>query len=122
MVGPAARIRREEYARRVREWVVVVVEGKHAGERRRIGEELEIGRDARGLRLGDALVSRKHARLSANRDLVVLEDLGSSNGTFVNGERIHSLAVLSPGDRIGIGLSMLAVRCSGHGPSREAGC
>ena len=106
----------------MREWVVVVVEGKPAGERRVVGDELEIGRNADGLRLRDALVSRQHARLSANRNLVVLEDLGSSNGTFVNGERINSLAVLSPGDRIAIGLSVLEVRAADEQQARVAGC
>jgi pSer/pThr/pTyr-binding forkhead associated (FHA) protein len=95
-----------------------VVEGKHADERRRIGEELQIGRDATGLRLRDALVSRQHARLAADRERVVLEHLGPSNGRFVNGERISSLAVLSPADRTAIGLSVPAARDSGRG----AGC
>ena len=58
-----------------------------------------------------ALVSRVHCRLStdARGDLSV-EDLDSTNGTFVNDQRVSGRAVLSPGDRMRVGRVELSVR------------
>jgi hypothetical protein len=54
------------------------------------------------------MVSRKHARIAYENDAVVIEDLGSTNGTFVNGEKIKR-AQLKEGDRVLIGTSILKV-------------
>jgi hypothetical protein len=63
-----------------------------------------IGRDVTNdIVLGDSEVSRQHSRLSRTPGGFVLEDMGSTNGTFVNGERLMSPSVLNPGDLIGIG-------------------
>ncbi len=51
-------------------------------------------------------VSRQHARLSRQGNQFTLEDLGSSNGTFVNGNRIHQPVVLNNGDEISLGQSV----------------
>ena len=53
--------------------------------------------------VGDAEVSRQHARISRTPAGFVLEDLGSTNGTFVNGERLAAPRVLNAGDLIGVG-------------------
>lgn len=53
--------------------------------------------------LGDAEVSRQHSRLTRSQGGIVLEDLGSTNGTFVNGERLVAPRMLRPGDLIGMG-------------------
>ncbi len=52
------------------------------------------------LRLEEASLSRKHARLVPTDGGVIVEDLGSTNGSFVNGERVQR-AVAKPGDEIG---------------------
>jgi pSer/pThr/pTyr-binding forkhead associated (FHA) protein len=52
------------------------------------------------LRLEEASLSRKHARLIPTEDGVIVEDLGSTNGTFLNNERVQR-AVAKPGDEIG---------------------
>ena len=57
-------------------------------------------------------VSRHHARVVVTDELALLEDLGSRNGTLVNGERINSPRPLSNGDRIKIGAASLVYRCS----------
>ncbi len=64
-----------------------------------------IGRDAAAVQyhLDHAHVSRLHASLAVTNGQVILADLGSSNGTFVNGQRLTRPAPLSPGDRIDIG-------------------
>ena len=52
------------------------------------------------LRLEEASLSRKHARLIPTDGGVIVEDLGSTNGSFINGERVQR-AVAKPGDEIG---------------------
>jgi len=53
--------------------------------------------------LSDTLVSRMHARISVQGDSVVVEDLHSTNGVYVNGMRVGHSTVLCEGDRILIG-------------------
>jgi len=51
----------------------------------------------------DAFASNEHARLSRRNDRWWLEDLGSRNGTLLNGERLNAPAIVSTGDEVGIG-------------------
>lgn len=51
----------------------------------------------------DPFASARHARISARGPYNFLEDLGSTNGTFLNGSRVTSAERLAPGDRITIG-------------------
>jgi predicted component of type VI protein secretion system len=68
------------------------------------GDQLIIGRDAsNGVAINDAEISRKHARLTFQGGKYVLEDLGSTNGTFVNGQRLISATVLKSGDVVSLG-------------------
>jgi predicted component of type VI protein secretion system len=63
-----------------------------------------IGRDVTNeIVVGDAEVSRQHARLTRTPGGYVLEDLGSTNGSFVNGERLMAPRVLNPGDLVAFG-------------------
>jgi hypothetical protein len=72
----------------------------HAGN----GHPLRIGRDpANGLRLTHETVSRVHAELSRQGGMWVLRDLGSTNGTTVNGRRVIGAAVVREGDQVGFG-------------------
>ncbi|MGP3947592.1 FHA domain-containing protein [Streptomyces sp. 7N604] len=65
---------------------------------------LRIGRDpANGLRLNDDTVSRVHAELSREGGIWVLRDLGSTNGTWVNGRRVTGRAPVQPGDQVTFG-------------------
>jgi pSer/pThr/pTyr-binding forkhead associated (FHA) protein len=59
--------------------------------------------------LDDALVSRKHARIQVTEESAVLEDLGSVNGVYVNGERVDGTRALGDGDRIVIGHQEMTV-------------
>ena len=73
------------------------------------GRPLTIGRAADAeVAVADPLVSRHHARLAARAGRLVLTDLGSRNGTRVNGEAIRE-AVVGPGDRLEIGATRLAI-------------
>jgi hypothetical protein len=72
-----------------------------------------IGRgDQANLRLPDVGISRRHARLDFDGGQVVITDLGSTNGTSVNGQRISAVA-LNPGDMIQIGTTTLTFRVDG---------
>lgn len=66
--------------------------------------ELEIGRgEENGLVLQDGFVSNRHARVLASGDGWWVEDLGSRNGTLVNGRRIRGRRRLSSGDQLTVG-------------------
>ncbi|MFG2129939.1 FHA domain-containing protein [Streptomyces sp. NPDC048751] len=68
------------------------------------GHPLRIGRDpASGLRLNHETVSRVHAELSRQGGMWVLRDLGSTNGTTVNGRRVIGAAVVREGDQVSFG-------------------
>lgn len=68
------------------------------------GDQLTIGRDSsNGVAINDAEVSRKHARLSFQGGKYVIDDLGSTNGTFVNGQRLAGPVVLKSGDVVSLG-------------------
>jgi hypothetical protein len=63
-----------------------------------------LGRDVTNdIPLGDAEISRQHSRLTRTPGGIVLEDLGSTNGSFVNGDRLTSPRVLRSGDLVGLG-------------------
>jgi hypothetical protein len=90
-------------------WALRFISGKYQGGAYplRDGREVTVGRSPElDLVLAEDLVSRRHARIAARGDEVVIEDLGSTNGTFVNGQKVK-LARLSEGDRILVGGSIL---------------
>jgi pSer/pThr/pTyr-binding forkhead associated (FHA) protein len=90
-----------------------VVAGRAIGMSVLIDDELLIGRHAEGAgRLADdEEISRSHARLSLDRTgFCAIEDLGSTNGTYVNGLRISGPETLSEGDTIEVGATTLVVR------------
>ena len=60
--------------------------------------------------LRDPEVSRQHARVSWQAGTYVLEDLGSTNGTFLNGMQIAGQRPLRPGDSIGLGQTILVLQ------------
>jgi len=79
------------------------------------GAPVHIGRAPEcQLVLKDSRVSRRHARLHARDGVLVLTDLGSTNGTRVNGHRVTEL-VLGDGDRIQIGETSLVVEAAPAG-------
>lgn len=68
------------------------------------GNEIYIGRDVNNdIVISDQEVSRKHARISMQAGGYVLEDLGSTNGTYVNGQRLMGPHVMRPGETIMLG-------------------
>ena len=81
------------------------ISGKYQGGEFPVDEnrEIVVGRSSDlDMVLVEEMVSRKHARLRLVGGTIELEDLGSTNGTFVNGERITQVK-LKEGDRVLIG-------------------
>ncbi|MEX2195537.1 MAG: FHA domain-containing protein [Thermoleophilaceae bacterium] len=90
--------------------------GPAAGRQINIPDEFQIGRAApEDGRLGDdPELSRAHAKVTRNpQGQLVLEDLGSTNGTAVNGQRITGATVLKPGDTVQLGKTTLALQDEG---------
>jgi len=65
------------------------------------------------LRIPIADVSRKHCRIVVSGPMASVEDMGSSNGTFVNGRKIHGEMELEPGDSLQIGPIVFVVQMDG---------
>ena len=92
--------------------VLVVTEGPLAGRRIDLDGELVIGREDAGLTIDDEELSRRHAILRTVAEGVEIEDLGSRNGTFVNGRRIDAATRLAGGDSLKLGRSVFAIELS----------
>jgi predicted Ser/Thr protein kinase len=91
-----------------------VTAGNADGAEIRVDDEFRIGRQEPGDgTLGqDAEISRHHARIARAGGGFVIEDLGSRNGTLVNGRPITGPEILSPGDRIQVGATTIVVQVS----------
>jgi pSer/pThr/pTyr-binding forkhead associated (FHA) protein len=90
---------------------LTVTEGPLKGKSYELGDELTIGRAEKcHIVVDDTYVSQVHARFYANGDTYVVEDLGSTNGTYLNRRRITSPEELSRGDRVKIGKTVLEMR------------
>jgi hypothetical protein len=78
--------------------------GLRAGSAYDLAEGALLGRgESADIRLEDTFASSSHARLVAQGDVIVLEDLGSTNGTYLNGEPLRGPQPLHVGDSIRIG-------------------
>jgi pSer/pThr/pTyr-binding forkhead associated (FHA) protein len=94
-----------------RSYVLRFISGKYQGGEFPIvpDKQIVVGRSSDlDMVLVEDMVSRKHARIAMQQDQIWIEDLGSTNGTFVNGEKIKR-ARLKEGDRVLIGTSILKV-------------
>ena len=81
-----------------------------AGQRHAIGDVLVIGRSSScDIHVPDSEMSRRHAEVSSHDDGVVVRDLGSTNGTSVNGSMISSPTTLAAGDVITVGSTEIGV-------------
>ncbi len=102
-----------------RSYVLRFISGKYQGGEFPIVNDkpIIVGRSSDlDMVLVEDMVSRKHARITMQQDQIWIEDLGSTNGSFVNGEKIKR-ARLKEGDRVLIGTSILKV-IAGEGAQR----
>jgi pSer/pThr/pTyr-binding forkhead associated (FHA) protein len=90
---------------------LVITDGVDAGRDFLVSGVLSIGRDPDvGIVIGDAEASRRHAVVSLAGEGLVVSDLESTNGTYVNGERIAGEHTLRVGDRMQIGDTVFELR------------
>jgi Domain of unknown function (DUF4388)/FHA domain len=90
-------------------WALRFISGKYQGGEfpLRPHREIIIGRSSDlDMVLVEDMVSRKHAKITTDDQVITIQDLGSTNGTFVNGEKVRK-AELKDGDRILIGTSII---------------
>ena len=86
-----------------------VVSGPAAGKTVDIEEEVVIGREDADLDIDDDELSRRHAVVRRHANRLQVEDLGSTNGTFVDGNRIAEPTLLGGGAEIKIGTTVMVV-------------
>jgi pSer/pThr/pTyr-binding forkhead associated (FHA) protein len=87
--------------------MLVVTQGPFAGRRLELEGELVIGREDATVTIEDSELSRRHAVVRPVDGGFEIEDLGSLNGTYVNGERIAGPRRLSGGDSIKLGQTVI---------------
>lgn len=108
--GGAGPARARPEPRAPRSLVVRTADGKRLAARKLDGP-IQIGRGpACDLRVEDAYVSNVHARIFPREGGWYVEDLGSTNGTFVNEERIAAPAPVRAGDRVRVGTTLIELR------------
>jgi diguanylate cyclase (GGDEF)-like protein len=88
---------------------LLVIDGTPAdlGHHASVDAEVVIGRESGGLSLRDRKCSRRHAAVARRGDLYVVRDVGSTNGTFLNGVTLAGEQPLRDGDRIVIGQTVI---------------
>jgi len=86
-----------------------VVSGPNAGQTVDVEQEVVIGREDTDLAIDDDEMSRRHAVVRRHANRLQVEDLGSTNGTFVDGTRIAEPTLLGGGAEIKVGTTVLVV-------------
>jgi len=98
-----------DLSKRAPRLVVERAPGHDAGMIYDLDGELVLGRGDRAeIRLEDPFASARHARIYEQGNILVVEDLGSTNGTYLNEELLETPRPLHPGDRLRIGDSEFA--------------
>ena len=91
--------------------LVVLAADRNIGARYRLEDQVVIGRAPEsGIVIDDTYSSQQHARVFADSGSFLVEDLGSTNGTYVNGRKVSYPLELRPGDRIKIGKTVFEFR------------
>ena len=91
--------------------LVAIEPADQAGRRYPLGDEITVGRAAGcQVTVDDTYVSQLHARVFTRDGQVLVEDLGSTNGTYLNRSKVSGPMVMQKGDRLQIGNTVLEVR------------
>jgi len=100
---------------------LLVLQGPDKGRRFELPDApVLIGRDSRQLPISDQTVSRRHAELQPVDGEWLLRDLGSANGSYVNGGRVDTRQKLKPGDQLRVGRTLMVFGAQ-PGVSRSSG-
>lgn len=87
---------------------LLVLQGPDKGRKFELPEEeLVIGRGSAHIPLTDNTVSRRHAQITPREGLYLLSDLGSANGTYINGLRVTSPQAIRVGDQLRVGRTLM---------------
>jgi pSer/pThr/pTyr-binding forkhead associated (FHA) protein len=108
--APAATLAPSRRDKSGRRWELVIVDPPgRSGESFSLGEELSVGRGAgcAVVLTDDTFVSTVHARIFMRGNDPYVEDLGSTNGTLLNGETVVEPIRLRPGDRVQFGQTVM---------------
>ncbi len=90
---------------------VIVYEKDHKPRTVKVSASMVMGRAPEcELLLDDTYVSQEHARMFGKNGSWYVEDLGSTNGTFVNDQKLAAPAMVQPGDRIRVGTTVVELR------------
>ena len=104
----AGRPKRTRAAGATRPGLVVTAPPEVSGRRYELTEELTMGRAAGcQITLDDTYVSQVHARVFVRDGVVFVEDLGSTNGTYLNRKKVAGPLMLKPGDQVQVGSTVL---------------
>src|SRR5690606_34514045 len=109
MEPPVPKVTPPPPTRPAKQYALRFISGKYQGGEVPLPnhKEIVVGRSSElDMVLVEDMVSRRHAKLTVTGDQIFIQDLGSTNGTFVNGEKIKR-ARLQEGDRILIGTSII---------------
>jgi hypothetical protein len=98
-----------------------IVSGPAAGRTLELEGEVVIGREGDGLAIPDKEISRRHTAVRQTERGVEIEDLGSRNGTFVDGRRITEPVTLTIGGTIEVGSSQIRVEVPATAATRVTG-
>ena len=104
------------------DYQLLVVKGRSGSEALKLEDGVtSVGRhDDCQIRIKSSQVSRRHCEFFEKKGLLVVKDLGSANGTIVNGKKINGQQVLEPGDELMIGSVTLRVAKIGEAPPIKA--
>ena len=101
--------------------LVFVEQSPEQGKRHELASGTTIGREDCDVTIADPEISRKQAQVLKEGDAVIVEDFGSTNGTFVNGQRISGRQTLSNGDEVRFGDTVWKLEvAAGAGATRLA--
>ena len=90
---------------------LVIVDGPNAGREFGLSGAITIGRDpSAGIVLDDPEASRRHASMTLEDDVVTVEDLGSTNGTYIGSQRVTSPVPVALGTSVRLGKTIVELR------------
>ena len=120
-VGSNANPRAKRSDESTMNYVLQVVRGRSASTTLKLADGVtSIGRhDDCLIRIKSSQVSRRHCEVFEVADKLTIRDLGSSNGTFVNGKKVAGQQVLKPGDELTVGAVTLRVAKLGQAAARR---
>ncbi len=111
MKAPDVSPKQARRRKKERPQLVVLAADRNIGARYLLDDQVAIGRaEGSGILIDDTYASQQHARVFSDSGSFFVEDLGSTNGTYVNGRKISHPMELRPGDRIKIGKTVFEFR------------